>query len=60
MIKCFGGKHSKERVTVMVCSKITETEKQKLLIIGKSKNQRCFKGIKSLETKYDFNKKKCE
>lgn len=41
----------------MVCSNMTGTEKQKLLIIGKSKNLRCFKGIKSLETNYDFNKK---
>jgi len=38
--KCFGGKHSKERVTLMVCSYLTGTEKQKLLIIGKSKNPR--------------------
>jgi hypothetical protein len=36
---------------------MTGTAKQIILIIGKSKNPRCFKGIKSLETKYDFNKK---
>uniref|UniRef100_A0A2S2PVB6 Tigger transposable element-derived protein 6 n=1 Tax=Sipha flava TaxID=143950 RepID=A0A2S2PVB6_9HEMI len=27
--KCFGGKHNKERVTLMVCSNMTGTEKQK-------------------------------
>ncbi|GBN48029.1 hypothetical protein AVEN_55604-1 [Araneus ventricosus] len=28
-----------------------------MLVIGKSKSPRCFKGIKSLEVKYEFNKK---
>ncbi|XP_025415698.1 tigger transposable element-derived protein 4-like [Sipha flava] len=55
--KCFSGKRSKERITLLVCSNMTGTEKQKLLIIGENKNPRCFKGIKSLETNYDFNKK---
>lgn len=55
--KCFGDKHSKERVTLMVCFNMTETKKQNFLIIGKNKNLRIFKGIKSLVTNYDFNKK---
>lgn len=55
--KCFGGKNSKDRITLMVASNMTGSEKIKLLVIGKSKNPRCFKGVKSLETGYDFNKK---
>jgi len=55
--KCFGGKQSKEQVTLMVCSNMTGIEKQKLLIIGKSKNPRRFKDIKSLKTKYNLNNK---
>lgn len=55
--KCFGGKHSKERITVMVGANMDGSEKLKLLVIGKSKTPRCFRGIKSLEVDYDFNKK---
>ncbi|GBM42165.1 Tigger transposable element-derived protein 4 [Araneus ventricosus] len=36
---------------------MTGEEKLKMLVIGKSKSPRCFKGIKSLEVKYEFNKK---
>lgn len=42
----------------MVCSNMIGTEKATFLIIEKIKNPRCFKGIKSLKTNYDFNKKK--
>ncbi|XP_053956218.1 tigger transposable element-derived protein 4-like [Anastrepha ludens] len=55
--KCFGGKQSKERITVLVGSNMTGSEKLKLLVIGKAKNPRCFKGIKSLGVDYEFNKK---
>ncbi|XP_049316861.1 tigger transposable element-derived protein 4-like, partial [Bactrocera dorsalis] len=55
--KCFGGKNSKERITVMVASNMSGSEKLKLLVIGKSKNPRCFKGIKSLDVDYEYNKK---
>lgn len=36
---------------------ISGKEKIKLLVIEKSKQPRCFKGIKFLEVNYDFNKK---
>ncbi|GBM44885.1 Tigger transposable element-derived protein 4 [Araneus ventricosus] len=36
---------------------MTGEEKLKMLVIGKSKSPRCFKGIKSLEVKHEFNKK---
>ncbi|GBM19435.1 Tigger transposable element-derived protein 4 [Araneus ventricosus] len=49
--KCFGGKKSKQRITVLLCATMTGEEKLKILVIGKSKSPRCFKGIKSLEVK---------
>lgn len=41
-----GYKLSKDRVTVMVCVNATGTHKIPLLLIGKSKNPRCFKNVK--------------
>lgn len=55
--KCHGGKRSKERVTLMVGSNMTGTEKLDLLLIGKSAKPRCFTGLKSLPITYRFNKK---
>lgn len=55
--KCHGGKRSKERLTVMIGANMTGSEKLKLLVIGKSRNPRCFKGIKSLEVDYESNSK---
>lgn len=54
---CAGGKLSKERITVLVTSNMTGTDKKRLLIIGKSKSPRCFKNIHRLPVDYDFNKK---
>jgi len=36
---------------------LSRTEKLKLFVIGKAKNPRCFKGIKSLPVDYRSNKK---
>lgn len=55
--KCFGGKHNKDRITVMVCSNMSGTEKLNLLVIGKSKNPRCFRGNTFLPVTYRNNKK---
>jgi hypothetical protein len=55
--KCVGGKLSKDRITVLVCANSDGTEKMKLLVIGKSKNPRCFKNVKSLPVRYTANKK---
>jgi len=52
---CKGGKLSKERLTVLVCANLSGTEKPKLLVIGKSKNPRCFKNIKKLPVLYKAN-----
>ncbi|GBN69389.1 Tigger transposable element-derived protein 6 [Araneus ventricosus] len=55
--KCFGGKQSKARLTVMLVANMAGHQKLKPLVNGRSKNPRCFKGAKSLEVDYDFNKK---
>jgi DDE superfamily endonuclease/Tc5 transposase DNA-binding domain len=54
--KCHGGKKSKERLTVMVCTNMFGTDKVKLLVIGKSKKPRCFKNVRSLPVDYASNK----
>ncbi|XP_003740248.1 jerky protein homolog-like [Galendromus occidentalis] len=41
-----GHKSSKERVTAMVCANATGRHKISMLIIGKSRNPRCFKNIR--------------
>lgn len=55
--KCHGGKHSKERLTILLCTNSTGTEKFKPLMIGKSKKPRCFAGCRSLPLDYEANKK---
>jgi hypothetical protein len=55
--KCVGSKLSKDRITDLVCANADGTEKRKLLVIGKSKNPRCFKNVKSLPVCYSANKK---
>lgn len=42
-----GRKISKERITFLTCTNGTGTHKLQLLVIGKSKNPRCFKGFKN-------------
>ena len=51
------GKHSKERVTLLLCANMSATEKLPPLLIGKSENPRCFKGIKRKPVRYRFNRK---
>ena len=54
--KLSGGKKSKERVTIMVCSNMDGSDKRKLLVIGKSANPRCLKNVKRLPVEYTANK----
>ncbi|XP_066258255.1 tigger transposable element-derived protein 4-like [Euwallacea similis] len=54
---CEGGKLSKERITIFVVANLTGSEKRKLLVIGKSKNPRCFKNIVQLPVTYKSNKR---
>lgn len=55
--KCIGGKQSKVRLTVLLCSNSTGTEKRKLLVIGKSRKPRCFSNVKKLPVDYEANSK---
>ncbi|XP_037558029.1 tigger transposable element-derived protein 4-like [Dermacentor silvarum] len=53
---CHGSKHSKERLTVLVNSNMSGSKKLLMLIIGKSKNSRYFKGA-ILNLQYKANEK---
>ncbi|XP_045496574.1 tigger transposable element-derived protein 4-like [Colias croceus] len=50
---CHDGKASKERLTVPACANSDGSEKLRLLVIGKAKNPRCFKNVRSLPVTYD-------
>ena len=52
-----GGKHSKERLSLLLGVNMDGTEKLPSLIIGKSKKPRCFAGVKSLPVEYTANRK---
>ena len=54
--KCAGGKMSKDRLTVLVAASMCG-EKLPLLVVGKSTNPRCFKGVKILPAPYQSNKR---
>ncbi|CAG5040936.1 unnamed protein product [Parnassius apollo] len=56
---CHGGKLSKERITILLGANMSGTEKLPILLIGKSKSPRCFKGVtnKTLPVNYQNNKK---
>lgn len=54
---CNGGKNSKERLTVLLCTNSSGKDKLKPLVIGKSKKPRCFKNVSTLPTDYTANKK---
>ncbi|GBN71081.1 Tigger transposable element-derived protein 4 [Araneus ventricosus] len=46
--KCVGGKLSKVGITILVCTNVNCSEKQKLTVIGKSQKPRCYKNVKKL------------
>ena len=54
---CHGGKASKERLTVLLTSNMTGSDKRVPLVIGKSKKPRCFKNVRRFPTTYATNKK---
>ena len=55
--RCHGGKISKERLTFALIANMDGTEKLKPLVIGKFRNPRSFKNVKSLPVNYEANKK---
>ncbi|GBM08001.1 Tigger transposable element-derived protein 6 [Araneus ventricosus] len=52
---CHGGKKSKERLTVLLCSNADCSEKFPPLVIGRSKKLRCLKNVKKLPCDYTSN-----
>jgi len=55
--KCHGGKHSKDRLTILLAVNMDGSEKLTPLLIGKAAKPRCFKGIRSFPITYRANKK---
>ncbi|GJQ82963.1 TIGD4 [Trypoxylus dichotomus] len=55
--KCYGGKLIKDRVTCLLATNMSGTEKLKPLIIARSAKPRCFKGVKWLPVDYENNVK---
>jgi len=54
---CHGGKHSKDRLTVLLCVISDGSDKQVPIVIGKSPRPRYFKNVKKSPTKYHANGK---
>jgi hypothetical protein len=54
---CHGGKHFKDRLTVLLCVNSDGSDKQGPIVIGKSLKPRCFKEGKKLPIKYHANSK---
>ena len=54
---CTGGKQSKERITILPFANMNGSEKETMIVTGKSANPQCFKNIKRLPVTYYFNKK---
>jgi hypothetical protein len=50
--KIAGSKKAKDRVAVLVCANMDGSDKQKLMVIGKSRDPQCFQGIKGLPVTY--------
>ncbi|KAK7098293.1 hypothetical protein V1264_002625 [Littorina saxatilis] len=50
-----GYKTANDRITALVCCSM-EGEKKRLLIIGKSKDHRCFRGVQAFPTDYNFSR----
>lgn len=55
--KRIGEKRSKERLTTLVATRMTNTKKCHLLILGKSSRPRCSKGVRTLPDDYAVNLK---
>lgn len=55
--ECHYGKHSKERLTILLATNMSGTEKLPPLAIGKSKKPRYFSRYKSLPLQYEVNTK---
>jgi hypothetical protein len=54
--KCHGETLRKDRITVLVAANMDGSEKQPLLVIGRSEKPQSFKNVKSFPCKYRHNK----
>ncbi|XP_064467178.1 tigger transposable element-derived protein 6-like [Ornithodoros turicata] len=54
---CAGGKHSKVRLTVFLCSNMDGSDRRKPFVIGKSKKPRGFSNPASVPVHYRYNQK---
>ena len=54
---CHGRKHSKDRLTVLLCVNSDGSDKQVPTVIGKSQKPKCFKNVKKMPNKYHANGK---
>ncbi|XP_072142740.1 tigger transposable element-derived protein 6-like [Dermacentor andersoni] len=57
--KCHGGKHSKQRLTVLLCVNMDGSDKRVPFVIGTSEKPHCFSGKRSMPVKYAANTKAC-
>lgn len=55
--KCVGGKNSKNRITVLICSNMDVSDKRDLLIIQKAKKPRGFAKVLPMPVAYSHNRK---
>jgi len=55
-IEAPGSKIAKDRMTLLLACNMDGNEKIDPLVIGKSKNPRCFKNVKNLPVEYEANK----
>jgi len=55
--QCHGGKLRKDRLTVLVGANADGSDKLKPLVIGKSRNPRCFKNVKNFPYLYESQRK---
>lgn len=51
-----GSKKAMDRITALVCANMAGCDRLPLLVIGKSKYPRCFKGVNQLPVQYKSNK----
>ena len=50
--KLSGSKKAKDRITALVADNMDNSDKRPLLIIGRSRNPRCFREVQQLSTPY--------
>ncbi|GFO06660.1 tigger transposable element-derived protein 4 [Plakobranchus ocellatus] len=55
--RCAGGRHPKERLTVLMACNMTGTEKLPLLVVGQHGRPKSLKSVQTLPTEYVSNKK---